>query len=402
MANASSSIHPPKSHHCHTHLGSTNRLLPSPSLTHPTRQTRTSSVNIDIQLHRSQSMTSPSSCTTNTAINHYKIRPYNPHTDRIALEEICATVYNGKDYLPQMAESYAADPLCSFLALTAPPPADAAAANGDEDKDTILAVANYKRLPSQKCAWIEAVRTHPLHRNRGLASLLLRELMNLSTVVEHSATNDDGTLEHPTTTTLLTCTIQSNVGMQRALEKVGFTRYRTIPALSLEMLKQLPGWSSHSRDNTITDAPRPPPQPLLTALHLHHLISPEAKKLASSSSRWRTITNDNELLFALNACRHHGNTSGYLPGLYEYIVPTPSRKDIQESMKHGLVMTLHPCENPHDDDDDNAIVTRDSRDMAILALIQDERISTLQSKWVTLGACQIFFYSVLKQRHKHI
>ena len=51
-----------------------------------------------------------------------------------------------------MADSYAADEACSFLALE-----DASAAR-------LAAVANYKRLHMQDAAWIEAVRTHKDYR----------------------------------------------------------------------------------------------------------------------------------------------------------------------------------------------------------------------------------------------
>ncbi|KAL7486580.1 hypothetical protein ACHAW6_012179 [Cyclotella cf. meneghiniana] len=318
-----------------------------------------------ISLHRCPSMTASSSvAATDTAIHHYNLRPYNPRTDRIALEQICANVYNGSDYLPQMAESYAADPLCSFLTLAA-----------REEEDGILAVANYKRLPSQQCAWIEAVRTHPIHRNKGLASLLLRELINLA-IIENDALRRNNTQhngsDNRTTKTLLTCTIRSNAGMRRALEKVGFLPHRTIPTLSFEALKRLPGWSFSST------APARP-QPLLTALNLHHSPSPRARKLASSSSRWNALASDVDLLRALETCRRRGNTCGYLPGLYEYIVPAPSRDDLRRSMEHGLVVAMHP-----DDDDD-----RDSADEAILALVRDERISSLKSQWV----CSIVAYT---------
>ena len=84
----------------------------------------------------------------------YLLREYDPtsESDRASLDEICRNVYGGGDYLPSVADSYAADEACSFLALE-----DASAAR-------LAAVANYKRLHMQDAAWIEAVRTHKDYR----------------------------------------------------------------------------------------------------------------------------------------------------------------------------------------------------------------------------------------------
>lgn len=290
----------------------------------------------------------------------YKLRPYEPSTDRCALDDICAKVYDGGDYLPKVAETYAADPLCSFLTLA-----------GMAESDEIVAVANYKRLPLQNSAWIEAVRTYPDHQNKGLASSLLRELINLSK-------QEDEDNESTDKTTILTCTIESNKGMQRALEKVGFKRYSTIPALSFAALKQLPGWS--------VECPKSP-QPLLTALNLDHLVSNEARAIAESD-KWTTVTSNDQLLLALAECKQHGGTCGYLPGLYEYIVPSPSRVDLQQSMEHGLVFTLGISDKDISgcDEDSQTHVGK-----AILAFTKDERISSLKSQWV----CSIVAYSTI-------
>ena len=283
-----------------------------------------------------------------------KLRLYNPTTDRSALDEICANVYGGSDYLPKVAETYVADPLCSFLAL--------------EQNDVVVAVANYKRLPLQNSIWIEAVRTHPDHRSKGLATSLLRELIALSRKEDMS------------NVTILTCTIESNLGMQRALGKVGFQACNFIHALSFAALKRLPGWAAGCASE---------PQPLLTALDLDHLISPEARSI--DTTRWNTISSENELLRALEQCKFHGGTSGYLPGLYEYIVPSTSRTDLQRSIKHGLVFTLNSLADKDISscyDDDNPSMQSEN---AILVFAKDERISGLKSQWV----CSIVAYTKL-------
>jgi GNAT superfamily N-acetyltransferase len=313
----------------------------------------------------------------------YKLRSYNPKCDRDALEEICANVYGGSDYLPKVAETYVNDPLCSFLALSSGTN-DTIKSNADEANEmkatnnVILAVANYKRLPLQKSAWIEAVRTHPSHRNKGLASKLLTELIALSRN-EDDKTRQIGDIA-PTEnnngrvrTRVLTCTIESNKGMQRALEKVGFQRYTTIPTLSFAALKQLPGWTPDCKQT---------PKGLLAALELEHLISLPAQS-ASSITMWNTITSEEELLAALKECEAHG-CSGYLPGLYEYIVPSPSRVDLKQSMEHGLVFTLN-LPNTGSKDISNCDENSDFAVHAgsvIMAFTRDDRISSLKSQWV--------------------
>lgn len=281
----------------------------------------------------------------------YQLRPYDleRESDRSSLEEICANVYGGGDYLPQKAVSYAKDPACSFLALANHGNEDA---TGAEDGDNILlAVANYKRLPAQNSAWIEAVRTHPDHRKKGLATTLLRSIVDVSK-------KENGVQQNKPPTNILTCTVQSNKGMIMVLEKIGFAQCSTIATLSWTALKQLPGWTPECEKS---------PQPLLDALNLNHLVSPTAKAIASSS--WCTVSTDHELLERLQQCKTEGGCTGYLPGLYEYIVPGPNRIDLKQSMEQGLVLALD-------------VEIEGNVEHAILVFTQDERISSLKSNWV--------------------
>jgi GNAT superfamily N-acetyltransferase len=295
----------------------------------------------------------------------YQLRPYDPTrgSDRSSLDEICANVYGGGDYLPAMAASYVADPACSFLALTKNN--NSSSSGSVEEDETILAVANYKRLHAQNVAWIEAVRTHPRHRNKGLATALLRSIVDLS--------KEKNELQLHKPTKILTCTIQSNKGMLRALEKVGFVQCNTIPTLQWKVLKELPGWTPHCDKS---------PQPLLDALDLKHLVSPIAKTIPSSA--WCTISTEQQLLGWLELCKNEGGCSGYLPGLYEYIVPGPNRVDLKLSLEHGLVLTM-------DFRTQTEVSCWDGAGIAILAFTQDERISSLKSKWV----CSIVAHSQL-------
>mmetsp|Transcript_25015 Transcript_25015/g.50093 ORF Transcript_25015/g.50093 Transcript_25015/m.50093 type:complete len:619 (-) Transcript_25015:25-1881(-) len=395
---------------------------------------------------------------------HFEVVPFDPNNqkDVTTLQEICANVYGGGDYLPQMAASYVADPACSFMALkmTIMPTVDDdddgnhgekgnedvtstaasitasmnhittgdTACNSekkDERGNIMVAVANYKRLHAQNAAWIEAVRTHPDYRNRGLASKLLASIVDMaqqedkerkSQIVSSFSSSSSSSLSLSSPgnindngvfapTNILTCTIQSNKGMQRALQKVGFVPCNIIPTLSFAKLKELPGWAaddSNATDNdkrndvngtdeaseertttmTATDA-----QPLLTALDLNHKVSQRAK--STPTSCWRVVSSEPELLSLLSDLKANFGTCGYLPGLYEYIVPGTNRLDLKKSIEHGLVLAFDgssvvsastkqegsDCGNDESYNDGNG-------DRAILAFTIDKRISSLKSRWV--------------------
>ncbi|KAL7528839.1 hypothetical protein ACHAWF_002728 [Thalassiosira exigua] len=302
----------------------------------------------------------------------YRLRPFDPdrERDRSSLEEICANIYGGSDYLPKMAPTYAADPACSFLALAR---TDSHDRTEDEDED-ILAVANYKRLPAHDSAWIEAVRTHPDHRKQGLASALLRSMVAMS--------KREGVAD------LLTCTIRSNRGMLRALEKEGFVQCNTIQMIKFDRLRGLPGWSAKCSEV---------PRPLLSALNLEHEVSPAAKQIPALS--WRRVSDEQQLLGKLRECQIKGGTCGYLPGLYEYIVPGPNRDDLKRSMERGLVLTLDVL---YDKEMSNCEgVEGGELGHAVMALTLDERITTLKSKWVCsiVAHTQLAFEAALWHAH---
>jgi len=309
-------------------------------------------------------------------MQNYKLREYNPtkESDVLALEEICANVYGGGDYLPKKAASYVSDNMCSFLALTTTTEEDT---QTNDEEDSIIAVANYKRLPVQNSAWIEAVRTHPNHQGKGLATKLL------NSIVEIAKEEDDIHNKAEEPTNILTCTVESNKGMKRALERVGFIQSGSISTLKFASLKALSGWSPDCNKES---------QSLLDALELNHLVSPSAKAI-SSTSKWNIISTEKELLDRLQLCKSKG-CSGYIPGLYEFIVPGKNRFDLKESMDSSLVLALDvtttekkevsSCESKTGDvDDENNI------GQVILVLTKDERISSLKSQWV----CSIVSYT---------
>lgn len=277
-----------------------------------------------------------------------------------------------------MANTYANDDSCSFLALATKRKEDCQQERNDgqeEEDDTIIAVANYKRLPAQNAAWIEAVRTHSSYRNQGLASKLLQSIVEL-------AKEEDKKNNYQSPTNVLTCTVKSNMGMQRVFDKLGFVQTDRISILSFSALRQLPGWDA--KDTTTSQG-----KPLLDALDLNHLLSPDARSIPASS--WSTITTENQLLALLKEIQSEGGC-GYLPGLHEYIVPGPNRVDLKQSMERGLVLELNiPPDNKEMSGCDEKTPNDERSERAILAFTQDKRISSLKSNWV----CSISAHSTL-------
>jgi len=318
--------------------------------------------------------------TTTTTNMKYQIRPYNPalESDVLTLKEICAGVYGGSDYLPLLAASYVTNPDCSFLALTTATTTSLSKKKtttmSEQDVgfgSTLVAVANYKRLQSQNIAWIEAVRTHPSYQNQGLATTLLHAIIDLSK-------------KENELTKIFTCTIQSNKGMLSALAKVGFVQCNIIHTLKFDVLRKLPGWSSSAEDDNII------PLPLLDALDLTYLIPPIVQTIPPSA--WYTITTEQLLIDWLTLCKVEGGCSGYLPGLYEYIVPGPNRNDLKESLEYGLVVAID-CSSTTTQQttttNNNNILSNAGH--AIVAFTRDTRITSLKSKWV----CSIVAYTQL-------
>jgi hypothetical protein len=187
---------------------------------------------------------------------------------------------------------------------------------------------------------------------------------------EDMTRNSDNQQEKFPPTSILTCTVQSNIGMQRVLEKLGFVQTNTIAVLKFGTLRELPGWSAE-------DTNIPQGKPLLDALDLHHLISQDAKSVPTSS--WTSVTTEEQLLELLALMQNEGGTCGFLPGLYEYIVPSPNRVDLKQSLEQGLVFAL------------DVVANNGRSERAILAFTQDKRISTLRSNWV----CSISAHSTL-------
>ena len=206
-----------------------------------------------LTLSFTESFTAITTTTMSSTNNKYLLRPYDPSIDRSSLDEICASETN--DYLPKMVDTYMKDASCSLLTLATmttageedyrqQQPQEDGVLLEEEKKDsdsstTIVAIANYKRLTAQNAAWIEAVRTHSKFRNQGLASKLLQSMIDLAKDEDNIARNSNNQQENIPPTSILTCTVQSNIGMQRVLEKLGFVQTNKIAVLKFGTLREL-------------------------------------------------------------------------------------------------------------------------------------------------------------------
>ena len=131
------------------------------------------------------------------------------------------------------------------------------------------------------------------------------------------------------------------------------------------------------------------------------MVSPITKALASTSS-WCTISTEKDLLERLQQCKLEG-CSGYLPGLYEYIVPGPNRSDLKQSMEQGLVLALDGNDQKEMSSCEQSDIDENTVGQIILVFTQDDRISSLKSKWVCsiVAHTQIGFEIALLHAHSH-
>ena len=119
------------------------------------------------------------------------IRKYRRDGDKEAVVEICRDVYDGRDYIPRVIDSYGSD---TDVLVETPSPADAPRA--------LLCGA---RDGSLYHIW--GARTHPRARGRGIMRRMMRHV------------------EERAGTTLISTTIRSNTSMLRLFEGEGYTEY---------------------------------------------------------------------------------------------------------------------------------------------------------------------------------
>ena len=274
---------------------------------------------------------------------HYQLRPFDLDQDTHALQDICKDVYGGRDYLPQTAIKYARDPHACFLALAPLAFDNETRVERDPTRQgPIVAVANAQQHVLPNIAWLEAVRTCPTQRGKGLARILTQQLMDISRS-QFDCHN------------VYTCTVDSNVAMKKIFAKVGMTHLGNIHQVKFDRLMELPGWASGNNKNDEDADVRP--QPLLQALQLESRVTSHAKQM-----EWVPVTSMEELHAVLHQIRTEGGM-GYLPALYK-VLSTPKTV---EAIQVGLVWKLRTTDTPRS---------------AVIAFSRDDQIQSLESKWV--------------------
>ena len=273
----------------------------------------------------SDTSASTSTSTSTSTSSSYRLRKFDVDKDMGAIHDICKSVYGGSDYLPKTAPALAGDPNSSFVVL----------ANIDTDRPA--AVGNARRF-KPNMSWLEAIRTCPNHRGRGLARQLTQSLIESS----HSEHGD----------AMYSCTVESNVAMRKVFDRTGMKRLGQIHQCSFADLKKLPGWAAD--DDAV------PPEPLLSSLGVDDdSISDIAKQMQLTA-----ISSEDELNKELARIRDKGGI-GHLVGLYELLPDEGVRKSLDAKQVWKLSSATNPKE-----------------DFALVALVHEAKISSLKSPWV--------------------
>ena len=271
-----------------------------------------------------------SSSVTNSMSSSYRLRKFDVEKDMEAIHDICRDVYGGADYLPKTAPVLADDPNSSFFVLA------------DITTDRPAAVGNARRF-KPNMSWLEAIRTCPDHRSRGLARQLTESLIESS----HSEHGD----------AMYSCTVQSNLAMRKVFERTNMKELGQIHQCSFAELKTLPGWAAD--DDGGGDASSVLPKPLLSSLGItDESISDHAKQMQMTQ-----ISSEDQLNKELALIQAKGGI-GHLVGLYELLPDEGIRKSLDANRVWKVSSTTNPS------------------DFALLALVHEAKISSLKSPWV--------------------
>lgn len=280
------------------------------------------------------------SATASSSAPSYRLRKFAVGKDMEAIHDICRDVYGGADYLPKTAPILADDPNSSFVVLA------------DITTDRPAAVGNARRF-KPNMSWLEAIRTCPDHRSRGLARQLTASLIEWS----HGEHGD----------AMYSCTVESNVAMRKVFERTNMKELGQIHQCSFAELKKLPGWAADD-DGGGDMASSIPPKPLLPSLGVaDEMISDQAKQMQLAQ-----IKSEDQLNKELALIKAKGGI-GHLVGLYELLPDEGIRKSLDAYRVWKVSTTTNPD------------------DFALLALVHEAKISSLKSPWV----CSISATSML-------
>jgi GNAT superfamily N-acetyltransferase len=250
------------------------------------------------------------------------LRPFSSKVDSENLSELCKDVWDGTDYLPNVAPLFESDPSCDFVIM--------------EDREgTMVAAGNRRNFDEEgNVIWLEALRVSSRCKGRGIATALMGELIRRS--------KEGGARE------VLSCTIQSNHAMFKVFNRVEMPFIKTVEWLDMDAIKSLPGWAATDVDRNA--------EHILRALGVEDLVSEEVKM-----DTWTAVESLEELNSLLFEIKNQGGI-GKLPGLGKLFWIS---KDLKDSLKKGLVLKR-----------------KNSTSTAVVALVKDSAIQSLKSKYV--------------------
>lgn len=182
-----------------------------------------------------------------------KIRQYHPN-DYADILEISKHIWEGNDYLPNLITEFYESPHCDPYVV--------------EEDGKVISIVNVNKY-TKNFVWLEAMRTHPDYRNRGIATELNKFLLQEA--------KKSGIPE------VWLLTSQKNEATGKMLLKAGFEE---ITMLKLWENSDELDEQELTKNNGLLDGK------LLKVDYLPLNASKEVKKLASS---WRPATTKNEI-----------------------------------------------------------------------------------------------------------
>lgn len=269
----------------------------------------------------------------------YIIRSYVTHTDLENLNELCRDVWGGTDYLPSIAKLFEQDPRCDFTVVL------------DSMSEELVAVGNRRLFDMEgNMVWIEAIRTAKKYQGRGIATMLMKEMICKSIQENRSQ--------------IMSCTIESNIAMNQVFSRVGMNCVHKVQFIDFDILRKIPFWSKPSdTDENGNSGMLTCAQNILQALGIENFIASDEIKTA----KWINVENEADLQTILHKIQLNGGI-GQIPGLGKLLWMSD---ELRESLSLGLVRTIektdskyghtHPC---------------------LMTLVKDPAIQSLRSKYV--------------------
>lgn len=207
-----------------------------------------------------------------------------------------------------------------------------------EDKHgKMIAAGNKRKFDDHgKVVWLESIRVSSEYKGRGIATLLMKELISRS---KESGANE-----------ILSCTIGDNHAMKKVFNKVSMDHINSIYMLDFGFMRSLKGWSAVSDSD---------PEHIVKALDVEKHIRNDARRVS-----WSPVKSEKELEEILCSIKEQGGI-GHLPGLFKLLWTSP---DLKDSLSKGFIM--------------KKILRTPHCLPAVTALVKDNSIQSLRSKYV--------------------